>query len=65
MAALNGSLANENIAGGRLYDAHIAEVARHAGAQMLVTDNLRHFGFIRRYGIEVLSAADFAAAANL
>ena len=29
--------------GGRIYDAHIAEVARAAGAGVVVTDNRRHF----------------------
>jgi predicted nucleic acid-binding protein len=31
------------IAGGRIYDAHIAEIARAAGAAVVVTDNRRHF----------------------
>ncbi len=57
--------AGEDIAGGRLYDAHIAEVARRAGARTLVTDNLRHFAFVRHRGVEVLSPKDFAVAANL
>jgi AbrB family looped-hinge helix DNA binding protein len=36
--------------GGRLYDAHIAEVARAAGARVIVTDNRRHFLTALRHG---------------
>src|SRR5438093_1141581 len=39
--------------GGRIYDAHIAEVARAAGADVIVTDNRRHFLSALRYGIRV------------
>ena len=35
--------ARDAIVGGRLYDAHIAEIARSAGAGVVVTDNRRHF----------------------
>ena len=35
--------ARDAIVGGRLYDAHIAEVARSTGAGVVVTDNRRHF----------------------
>ena len=35
--------ARDGTAGGRIYDAHIAEVARTAGAAVVVTDNRRHF----------------------
>jgi len=35
--------ARDAIAGGRIYDAHIAEVARALGAGVIVTDNRRHF----------------------
>ena len=35
--------ARDHIAGGRIYDAHIAETARAAGATVVVTDNRRHF----------------------
>jgi predicted nucleic acid-binding protein len=44
------------IAGGRLYDAHIAEIARLAGADLVVTENRRHFTSLLRHGIRVLSA---------
>jgi predicted nucleic acid-binding protein len=50
----------EPVAGGRVYDAHIAEAARLAGAQIVVTDNRRHFVPLLRHGIRVLTAAEFA-----
>jgi predicted nucleic acid-binding protein len=37
------SAALDQATGGRIYDAHIAEVARAAGATVIVTDNRRHF----------------------
>ena len=58
------SLADENIAGGRLYDAHIAQIALNIGVRTLVTNNLRHFSFIRHHGVELLSPAEFIAAGN-
>jgi predicted nucleic acid-binding protein len=54
------SLLHERIAGGRTYDAHIAEAARLAGAQIVVTENRRHFVPLMRYGIRVLTAEEFA-----
>jgi len=48
------------MAGGRVYDAHIAEAARLAGAELVVTENRRHFVPLMRYGIRVLTAAEFA-----
>jgi predicted nucleic acid-binding protein len=54
------SMVGERVAGGRVYDAHIAETARLAGAEMVVTDNRRHFVPLMRYGIRVLTAAEFA-----
>ena len=59
------SLAGENVAGGRLYDAHIAQIALKIGVRILVTNNLRHFSFMRHHGVEVLSPADFISAGNL
>jgi hypothetical protein len=50
----------DRVAGGRIYDAHIAEVARGVGAKIVVTENVRHFSALERDGIEVLSAAEFA-----
>jgi predicted nucleic acid-binding protein len=48
--------------GGRIYDAHIAEVARAAGAKVVVTDNRRHFLAALRYGIRVETPPEFLAA---
>jgi predicted nucleic acid-binding protein len=45
--------------GGRIYDAHIAEVARAAGAATIVTDNRRHFLAAMRHGIRVETPAEF------
>jgi hypothetical protein len=53
------SLEHDRVVGGRLYDAHIAEVARIAGARSVVTDNRRHYGSLLRHGIRVLSAEEF------
>ena len=54
-------LVQEGIAGGRVYDAHIAEVARAAGAATIVTDNRRHFLAALRHGIRVDTPAEFLA----
>lgn len=37
------SAAGEGPTGGRIYDAHIAEIARQAGARLVATENRRHF----------------------
>jgi predicted nucleic acid-binding protein len=55
------SLVQEGIAGGRIYDAHIAEVARAAGARVILTDNRRHFLAALRHGIRVETPAEFIA----
>ncbi len=55
------AVAYEDVAGGRVYDAHIAEVARAANASVIVTDNRRHFLMALRYGIRVKTPAEFAA----
>jgi predicted nucleic acid-binding protein len=55
-------LAEDSIAGGRVYDAHIAEIARAARATVIVTDNRRHFTTALRHGMRVETAAEFAAA---
>ena len=41
--AMMKAAARDGTAGGRIYDAHIAEVARAAGAEVVITDNRRHF----------------------
>lgn len=53
--------ARDQIAGGRIYDTHIAETARAAGATVIVTDNRRHFLSALRYGIRVETPAEFLA----
>jgi predicted nucleic acid-binding protein len=53
--------ARDGVAGGRIYDAHIAEVARAAGAEVVVTDNRRHFISALRYGLRVETPTEFAA----
>jgi predicted nucleic acid-binding protein len=54
--------ARDGIAGGRIYDAHIAEVARAVGADVVVTDNRRHFLSALRYGMRVETPSEFLAA---
>ena len=49
----------DHVAGGRIYDAHIAEVARSAGATVIVTDNRRHFLGALRYGVRVETPSEF------
>jgi predicted nucleic acid-binding protein len=51
--------ADDATAGGRVYDAHIAEVARRAGASVVVTDNRRHFVAALRHGLRVETPAEF------
>ena len=54
--------ARDHIGGGRIYDSHIAEVARAAGAAVVVTDNRRHFLSALRYDLRVETPAEFLAA---
>ncbi len=49
----------DHVAGGRIYDAHIAEIARAVGAAVVVTDNRRHFLTALRHGIRVETPAEF------
>ena len=53
--------AADGTAGGRVYDAHIAEVARLAGARVVVTDNRRHFMAALRHGLRVETPPEFLA----
>jgi predicted nucleic acid-binding protein len=46
-------------AGGRVHDVHIAEVARAAGAAVVVTDNRRHFLSALRHGLKVETPIEF------
>jgi predicted nucleic acid-binding protein len=57
--AMVKAAAADTIAGGRIYDAHIAEVARAAGAAVVVTDNRRHFLAALRHGIRVETPTEF------
>jgi predicted nucleic acid-binding protein len=54
--------ARERIAGGRMYDAHIAAVARQAGARLFITENPRHFAQLERHGIAVRTSRAALAA---
>lgn len=51
--------AHERTSGGRIYDMHIAEVARAAEAKVIVTDNRRHFLAALRHGIRVDTPSEF------
>jgi predicted nucleic acid-binding protein len=51
----------DRVAGGRISDAHIAEVVRECGARVAVTDNARHFSSLARQGMGVTTCAVFAA----
>jgi len=55
----------DRVAGGRIYDAHIAEIALSSKARTMVTDNRRHFASLSRHGIRVLSAEELAEDAGL
>jgi predicted nucleic acid-binding protein len=60
-AAMLRHAGQEGIAGGRIYDTHIAEVARAASASVIVTDNRRHFLAALRHGIRVETPREFLA----
>ncbi len=49
----------ERTSGGRIYDVHIAEVARLAGARTIVTSNRRHFVSLLPHGIRVLTPDEY------
>ena len=57
--------AHDGTAGGRIYDSHIAEVARAAGAAVIVTDNRRHFMASLRHGVRVDTPAEFLASLKI
>jgi predicted nucleic acid-binding protein len=58
-SAFLAAAAHDAVAGGRVYDAHIADVARAAGATVIVTDNRRHFLGALRHGIRVETPSEF------
>jgi predicted nucleic acid-binding protein len=51
--------ARDGIAGGRIYDSHIVEIARAAKAHVIVTDNRRHFLSALRYDMRVQTPSEF------
>jgi predicted nucleic acid-binding protein len=51
--------AHDAIAGGRIYDAHIAEVARAVSASVVITDNRKHFMSALRYDMRVETPTEF------
>lgn len=55
------SAAIDGMTGGRIYDAHIAEIARAAQAHVIVTDNRRHFVASLRHGMRVETPSEFLA----
>jgi predicted nucleic acid-binding protein len=59
--ALVATAVQDAIVGGRIYDSHIADVARAVGAVVIVTDNRRHFLSALRHGIRVETPAEFLA----
>ena len=48
----------DRVAGGRIYDAHIAQIARRARVRTVLTENRRHFTVLLRDGIRVLTAKE-------
>lgn len=52
--------AYDKVTGGRIYDAHIASIARAARAKLVITSNRRHFASLLRHGIRVLDCREFA-----
>ena len=52
-------MADDQVTGGRIYDLHIAEIARAAGARVIVTDNRRHFLAALRHGLRVETPTEF------
>lgn len=60
--AMLQAAARDSIFGGRIYDAHIAEIARACASTVVVTDNRRHFLSALRYGIRVETPAEFVQA---
>jgi predicted nucleic acid-binding protein len=59
--AMLRAAAHDAIAGGRIYDSHIAEIARAVGADVVVTDNRRHFVSALRYNMRVETPVEFLA----
>ena len=56
------AIATDGVVGGRVYDAHIGETARAARADVVVTDNRRHFLSALRHGLRVETPVEFLTA---
>jgi predicted nucleic acid-binding protein len=54
------TLALDRVGGGRVYDAHIGEIAQRSGAKLVITDNIRHFSSLASKGLRVVDSATFA-----
>ena len=59
--AMLRQLVDDGIGGGRIYDVHITEIARAAGARVIVTDNRRHFLSALRHDLRVETPSEFLA----
>jgi predicted nucleic acid-binding protein len=59
--AMLRAAAHDAIAGGRIYDTHIAEVARAVSASVVITDNRKHFMSALRYDMRVETPTEFLA----
>jgi predicted nucleic acid-binding protein len=57
--------ASARMTGGRIYDVHIAEIARLAGARVVVTDNQRHFVTLAQHAIQVWNGTEYLEASGL
>ncbi len=55
----------QGVVGARIYDTHIAEVARQSGCETFITGNGRHFTALQRHGIRVLTADEMASEIGL
>lgn len=60
-ASMIAAAAHDGMTGGRIYDTHIAELARAVKAETIVTDNRRHFISALRYGMRVETPAEYLA----
>ncbi len=59
LAGFLATLADERTVGGRVYDAHIAEIARLSGSRTVLTANRRHFISLLPHGIRVLTPEEY------
>jgi predicted nucleic acid-binding protein len=65
LQALVETAGDHGVAGGAIYDFHIAEVARSSGVERVVTHNRRHFLSLLRHGIQVMTAGELVAELGL